>query len=151
MTDRFIAGRSLLQRAVVVLAMLMIPWGAAAAAVDEAELAKLGFKELVATTDVQKRWIADLPTGRIRPMQRTGKRFFVYPDAARNLVYVGGPVQYAAYVKAHPEEEQNALRAQDAAWIDAVREAKEDAAIAAANQRDLSDPYRGAVWDDLTW
>ena len=52
--------------------------------VDESQLLSLGFKVLVATTTVQQEWVKGLTPGQIRPMQRNGKHFFIYPDASRN-------------------------------------------------------------------
>ncbi len=84
---------------------MLIPTGAAAATsrIDEGELATLGFKMLVATTTVQQKWVKTLAPGQIRPMQRNGKKLYIYPDAAKNQVYVGGPQEYAAYRKLHPD------------------------------------------------
>ena len=75
------------------LAVSMFVAGSAAAAppsVDESELLASGFKVLVATTSVQKEWVQNLPRGQIRPMQPTGKKFFIYPDSAGNQIYIGG-------------------------------------------------------------
>jgi hypothetical protein len=124
---------------------------AATPAVDETELLKLGFKVLVATTDVQQKWVRDLPPGKIRPMQRTGKKYFIYPDAAKNQIYVGGPAEYAAYTKAHPAELEAAQRAKDAAAKDSAHRARDATAMQAASARDLSDPFLGATWADLGW
>ena len=124
---------------------------AATPPVDEAELLKLGFKVLVATTDVQQKWVRELPPGKIRPMQRTGKKYFIYPDAANNRIYVGGPAEYAAYTKAHPAELQAAERAKDAAAKDSAHRSRDAAAMQAASARDLSDPFLGATWADLGW
>ena len=80
--------------------------GAAAATtapIDERQLLDAGFKVLVATTKVQEEWVRKLPPGKIRPMQRTGKKYFIYPDSSRNQVYVGGPKEYETYVQLHPE------------------------------------------------
>lgn len=74
-----------------------------AAPIDERQLLDVGFKVLVAGTNVQQAWVRGLPPGKIRAMQRTGKKFFIYPDAPGNQVYVGGPKEYEAYVKLHPE------------------------------------------------
>ena len=54
---------------------------AAAPTVDEKELLGVGFKTLVATTSAQQDWIKRMAPGQIRAMQRTGKKFFLYPDA----------------------------------------------------------------------
>ena len=44
-----------------------------------------------------------LPAGKIRAMQRTGKKYFIYPDAPGKQIYVGGPKEYDTYVQRHPE------------------------------------------------
>jgi hypothetical protein len=64
--------------------------------IDESELLASGFKVLVAKTTAQEEWVRRLPSGQIRPMQRTGKKFFIYPDAAGKQIYVGGPKEYEA-------------------------------------------------------
>jgi hypothetical protein len=151
-THRSTASRSLLKRAGYLLAVLLVGIATATAApAAEDELVKLGFKVLVATNEVQRKWISDMPPGAIRAMQRTGKKFFIYPDAARGRVFVGGPVQYAAYTKAHPEELVNAERLKYEAVADAERNAKDTAAVEAANQRDLTDPFLGLTLEDLVF
>ena len=125
--------------------------GAAAAAaprIDESELSTLGFKVLVATTTVQRDWVKTLPPGKIRPMQRNGKHFYIYPDAPRNQIYVGGPNEYAAYQERHPESKAST---QDAAKKASDYRVKQDDAMRKATARDLSDPFLGASWADLGW
>ncbi len=130
--------------------------GAAGAAkplppVDESELLGLGFKVLVATTTVQQDWIRRMAPGQIRAMQRTGKHYFIYPDAARNQVFVGGPKEYASYRELHPDSK---LAGQDGAKLASEYRAKQDAAMKSATARDLSDPYywtNTATWSDLGW
>jgi len=116
---------------------------------DESDLLAAGFKVLVATTTVQQDWVKSLPPGRIRPMQRTGKKYFIYPDAAKNQIYVGGPQEYEAYRKLHPEirDEQAAQAAQIAA--DRASYLKQNKNMETANSRDLSNPFLGASWNDL--
>lgn len=116
--------------------------------VDEGELLALGFQVLVATTTLQQEWIQTLPPGQIRPMQRNGRKFFVYPDAPRKQIYVGGPKEFAAYQQRHPGSTQGELDPSDrgAAYTN-----KEYEALRAATARDLSDPFLGASWIDLGW
>jgi hypothetical protein len=131
------------------LAVTVFVAGGAAAAtprVDESELLKLGFKVLVATTRVQEEWVRSLPPGQIRPMQRTGKKFFIYPDASRNQIYVGGPKENEAYEQLHPESQAGAQEAANRAY-----RLKQDDAMRNATARDLSDPFLGASWADLGW
>jgi len=80
-------------------------------------------------------------------MQRTGKKYFIYPDAFRNQVYVGGPAQYDAYKELHPQGQS----AQDAAANASAYRGKQDAAMRKATARDLTDPFLGASWADLGW
>jgi hypothetical protein len=143
--------RATLLKVLGALAVTVFVAGAAAAAtprIDESQLLNLGFKVLVATTKVQQDWVRTLPPGQIRPMQRTGRKFFIYPDASRNQIYVGGPAEYDAYQQLHPEGLQSA---QDAATKASAYRGKQDAAMRKATARDLSDPFLGASWADLGW
>jgi hypothetical protein len=135
----------------VALAVSMFVAGGAAAApprVEENELLASGFKVLVATTSVQKEWVQRLPAGQIRPMQRTGKKFFIYPDAARNQIYIGGPKEYEAYHQLHPDSK---LATQEAAQKGSAYRQKQDDVMRKATARDLTDPFLGADWVDLGW
>ena len=146
--------RAQLRKAAAALAVTVFAVAGVAATpprIDESQLLQLGFKVLVATTKVQQDWVRSLPPGKIRPMQRTGKKFFIYPDASRNQIYVGGPAEYAAYQQQHPEERGSAQRAQDAAAKESAYRGKQAAAMQAATARDLSDPFLGASWADLGW
>jgi hypothetical protein len=133
----------------VLLTAAFVTAGAAAAApsVDETELTSLGFKTLVATTKVQQDWVRGLQPGKIRAVQRTGKKFFIYPDASNNRIYVGGPAEYESYRKLHPEQQST----QDLAKTESAYRAKQATAMSAATARDLSDPFLGASWADLGW
>ena len=104
---------------------------------------------LVATTKVQEEWVRKLPAGKIRPMQRTGKKYFIYPDSSRNRVFVGGPTEYETYVQLHPENRvADAGKAQIAASEYRTKQAD---AMQKATARDLSNPFLGASWADLGW
>ena len=143
--------RANLLKALGALAVTALAAGSAAAAtprIDESQLLELGFKVLVATTKVQEDWVRSLPPGEIRPMQRTGKKFFIYPDASRNQIYVGGPKEYDAYAKLHPE---NQADAQEAAKKGSAYRLRSDDTMRKATARDLSDPFLGASWADLGW
>jgi hypothetical protein len=130
--------------------MMFVAGGSVAATprIDEGQLLDLGFKVLVATTKVQQDWVRSLPPGQIRPMQRTGKKFFIYPDASKNQIYVGGPNEYEAYLQLHPNSQAGA---EDAASRERAYRAKQDEAMRRATARDLSDPFLGATWADLGW
>jgi hypothetical protein len=113
---------------------------------DESDLLATGFKPLVAATPAQEEWVRTLAPGKIRPMQRNDKKFFVYPDAAKNQILVGGPEQYEAYLRKHPDMEPAAPDAATAAY-----RMKQDDAMKRATARDLSDPFLGASWGDFGW
>ena len=113
---------------------------------DTGELLSSGFKVLVARTQVQKDWVKNLPKGQIRPMQRTGKKYFIYPDAGGNQIYIGGPKEYEAYHQLHPDSQ---LAARQAVQQGSAYRQKQDATMKEATARDLSDPFLGADWVDL--
>jgi hypothetical protein len=135
--------------ATFMLSMLMAAGATAATPhIDDKELTELGFKVLVATTEVQKNWVKGMAPGKIRAMQRNGKKFFIYPDAAREQIFVGGPREYAAYQERHPP---SAKEVQKAAQGTAAYRQKQDQMMKSANARDLSDPFLGVSWYDLGW
>ena len=145
-----IAGSLLrVSRLAVVVAMLAaVSVAAAAPAVDDKEFVGLGFKALVAATPAQQKWVQNLVPGKMRPMQRNGKKFFIYPDAARNQIFVGGPQEYEAYRKVHPESRPGT---QEAADKGSAYRLKQDEVMRNATARDLSDPFLGVTWGDLGW
>jgi hypothetical protein len=76
-------------------------------------------------------------------MQRSGKKLFVYPDAAGNQIYVGGPMEYEAYRQLNPESE---LAAREAVKKGTEYRAKSYDVTRKATARDLTDPFLGADW-----
>jgi hypothetical protein len=139
---------------ITALAIALLATGLAGAAprapkpVDEKELLGLGFKVLTAQTKTQSDWIRTCAPNQIRAMQRTGKKFFIYPDAANNRVFVAGPIQYEAYLKLHPGDQDRMARA--AADASAYR-AKRNQSMSEATGRDVSDPFFGSglAWSDF--
>ena len=130
------------------LAALAIVVGCAGTAqsppVDETQLLAAGFKILVAKTAQQQEHLRTLPPDVITQWQRTGRHYFVYPDAARNRIYVGTPKEYAAYQRLRPGNYPS-LASQEAA--DMASYEKQDAAMQNYTQRDLADPYY--FWDSF--
>ena len=152
--NRFLNSRSTKLRNVVwALAVTLLATGCAAVAttapIDERQLLDAGFKVLAATTKVQEEWVHSLPPGKIRAMQRTGKKYFIYPDSSRNQVYVGGPKEYEDYVQIHPEH--RVADAREAEIAASAYRMKQADAMQAATARDLSDPFLGVTWADLLW
>lgn len=60
-------------------------------------LAQSGFKPVVASTAAQQQRLHSLPLDRVSVVKRQGKTYYVYPDPARNVLYVGKQAQYQAY------------------------------------------------------
>jgi hypothetical protein len=118
---------------------------ASAPRVDPSDLTAAGFTTLVAQDNVQRDWVQSLPPGQIRPMQRNGKKFFIYPDAPRSQVYVGGPQQYEAFLRAHPD--YRPASSQTEANLAAY--AKQSDAMGAASAREQSDPWFGMSWNEI--
>jgi len=111
----------------------------------DSDLLAAGFKVLVAQTPVQEDWVRNLKPGVISPMQRTGKKYFVYPDAAKKQIYVAGPREYDAYVALHPEMEAALPGSGMGSYV------RQSDAMRKATARDLSDPFLGVGWADLIW
>ena len=145
------ARRKLLALLATAATVIGLAGGARAAPppIDASQLSSSGFKVLVATTKVQEDWVRGLPAGKIRPMQRTGKKYFIYPDAANHQIYVGGPREYEAYLQLHPEH--RAASAEQATRQASAYRGKQDDVMRNATARDLSDPFLGASWADLGW
>ncbi len=119
-----------------------------AARIDESELSAAGFKVLVAANQKQQEWVKTLTPGQMRPMQRTGKKYFIYPAAAGNQIYVGGPQEYAALQRLHPPTGPSTL---DAAIKGNAYRSKQNEVMQKATAQDLTDPFLGATWGDLGW
>jgi uncharacterized lipoprotein YajG len=118
---------------------------------DVSLLTAAGFKIIVAKTKEQQEHLQTLPPGQIRAMQRTGTEFFVYPDAARNQLYVGTQKEYQAYLKLHPNNNVD-LQSQSNAKQDMNAYLKQDAAMTKETQRENSDPYYWwPSWSELGW
>jgi hypothetical protein len=54
-----------------------------------------------------------LPAAKVSPVKHKGQRYYVYPDPARNVLYVGNKAQFQAYQIAV----QDAYLAQDAKLV----------------------------------
>ena len=63
----------------------------------EAMLAASGFKTITPKTAAQKQKLQNLPQGKVTMIQKPGKTYYIFPDPAHNLAYVGGPKQYQQY------------------------------------------------------
>ena len=63
----------------------------------ESMLAASGFKAITPKTAAQKQKLQNLPPGKVTMIQKAGKTYYVFPDPAHNLAYVGGSKQYRQY------------------------------------------------------
>src|SRR5262249_7003412 len=139
----------------LVSAMTMIALGTGCAGTtqplpdDRSQLLAAGFKVVPATTVQQQEHLRSLPPGQVTAWQRTGKLFFVYPDASRNQLYVGTQKEYEAFRRLAPGK-SSTLAEQAAADMAAYN--KQDDAMRRAAGRDSADPY--SFWerfDNLGW
>ena len=60
-------------------------------------LASSGFKIIPATTPDQQQQMKTLPAGKVSVVTRSGTAYYVYPDHAQNVLYVGRQAHYQAY------------------------------------------------------
>jgi hypothetical protein len=77
----------------------------------EALLTQCGFKMFPANTPQQLQQLQTLPADRISVVNRSGKRYYVYPDPAQKVLYVGHDAQYQAY--ANQRENVQEIKAYD--------------------------------------
>src|SRR6516162_2718366 len=56
-----------------------------------------GFQVITPKTAAHQQKLQTLPPGKVTLVQKGGKTYYVFPDAAHNQAYVGGPTQYQAY------------------------------------------------------
>src|SRR5204862_3682746 len=69
----------------------------------ESMLAASGFKSITPKTAAQQQRLQKLPPGKVTMIQKKGKTYYIFPDPAHNLAYVGGPKQYQAYQQLRAE------------------------------------------------
>jgi hypothetical protein len=79
------------------IALLAVTAGCASTQSTENMLVAAGFKVITPKTAPQEQRLKALPPEKVTAVQRSGKTYYVFPDAANNQAYVGGPKQYQAY------------------------------------------------------
>jgi hypothetical protein len=97
----------------VAAALLVLAAGCATTKETEDLLTTAGFKKFPAATAEQQEHIHSLPNHKISKVQRDGKIYYVYPDAAHNALYVGSPWQYHEYQKLVEQREMEATLQDD--------------------------------------
>src|ERR1051325_633782 len=63
----------------------------------ESMLVASGFKVITPKTAAQQQKLQQLPPGHVAMVNRNGRTYYIFPDAAHNQAYVGGPQEYQAY------------------------------------------------------
>src|SRR5947199_3609727 len=56
-----------------------------------------GIKVITPKTAAQQQKLQQLPPGHVAMVNRQGRTYYIFPDAAHNQAYVGGPKEYQAY------------------------------------------------------
>jgi hypothetical protein len=82
-----------------VFGLLMLALGCTSQQTQNKEnsLTAAGFKVIVARTAAQQQKLHAFPADKVTLIRKDGKPYYVFPDAANNQAYVGGPKQYQAY------------------------------------------------------
>src|SRR5246127_3619210 len=63
----------------------------------ESMLVASGFKVITPKTAAQQQKLQQLPPGHMAMINKNGRTYYIFPDAAHNQAYVGGPKEYQAY------------------------------------------------------
>jgi len=69
----------------------------------ESMLVASSFKVITPKTAAQQQKLQNLPPGKVTMIQKKGKTYYISPDPARNVAYVGGPKQYRNYQQLRAE------------------------------------------------
>ena len=80
-----------------ILGLLILAAGCATTKHTEDFLTAAGFKVVAATTPQQEQKLKSLTPGKIISVQRSGKTYYVFPDAAHNRIYLGTQYEYQNY------------------------------------------------------
>jgi hypothetical protein len=120
-----------------ILALLTFAVGCATTKTQSREdmLIASGFKVITPKTPAQQAKLQALPNTKISQVQKDGKTYYVFPDAAHNQAYVGGPKQYSAYEQ---------LRVQ-------AKMAQENLEAAQMNQMEWQTWNGWGVWGAPSW
>jgi hypothetical protein len=81
----------------IALLVLMVSCSSMQTQNKENLLIAAGFQVIAPKTAAQQQLLNSLPPDKVTPIRHAGKRYYVFPDAAHNQAYVGGPSQYQSY------------------------------------------------------
>ena len=96
---------TLLACAISAALLLNFVCGCASTRQTEDLLTAAGFKVHTATTASQQAQLKALPAHKVSTVQKDGKQYYVFPNAARNLYYVGQSAEYEQYQKLRAQEQ----------------------------------------------
>jgi hypothetical protein len=87
----------------------------------EKTLTQSGFQAVKVVSPAHQQQLNKLPANKVSLVKRQGKVFYVFPDPARNVLYVGNKTQYHAYQIAlqdqHLAEDAKLIRDYNAAPV----------------------------------
>jgi hypothetical protein len=86
-------------RLLAAIALAALALGCESIQSKEDTLIASGFKVIVPKDAAQQQKLKALPPGKVTMVQRQGKTYYVFPNAANNQAYVGGPKQYQVYLQ----------------------------------------------------
>lgn len=89
--------RSPLHHLIAAILLFLLATGCASTKQTEQMLSDAGFKRVAATTTHQLQQLKALPADKLTVAKLNGKKYYVYPDPARKVIYVGNPEQYQTY------------------------------------------------------
>lgn len=119
-----------MQRFFVIVALLVLAAGCATNKQTESMLGAAGFHRIAATTPGQLRHLKTLPPDKLTVAKIKGKTYYVFPDPAHNLIYLGNTEEYQTYKEILSDrqlEGQNRVEAEvgqasgaddDAHWVE---------------------------------
>ena len=122
------------------------PGSSPASLPNESLLTAAGFKTIAADTPERKRHLEWLHPEQVTAVQLTGEHYYVFPDVAKSLLYVGTPKEYQAYLALRTKnglpgpKPQNWDAAQASRYM-----AAQDQKMAKINTQDASIPS-WAIW-----
>lgn len=135
-------------RVVAMLAMATLIGGCAGTppiSSNDALLSAAGFKTVIASTDKQLQQLPTLPAGQVTMVSQTGKNWFVYPDVAKNRVYVGTEREYRAYLKLRAQHNLPGPNVESSYF-------KQDSAMTAKSARYAVPKWEGwTEFEELVW
>ena len=99
--------RTLSVIACTVFAAALIAFAAGCASTKQTEdlLTAAGFKARPATTAAQQAHLKSLSAHKVSLLRKEGKTYYVFPDTARNILYVGDSAQYEEYQKLRKQQQ----------------------------------------------